>query len=489
MARGREYGRRGEEMFKSASEILAYIKKEDVKLVDVRFIDLPGIQHHFNVPVGSFDEAVFTDGLMFDGSSIRGFQSIHESDMKLLPVPGSAFVDPFRKEKTLVILFSVHNPVDNTPYSRDPRGIVAKAVEYMRSTGIADTAFFAPEAEFYVFDSVRFKTGMNQAYHHIDSYEGAWNTGVECDADGTPNRGYRTRIKGGYFPVSPTDQFADLRDQMVMKLGEVGLQVERSHHEVGTAGQMEINYKFTDILSAGDELMKFKYIIKNTAWQAGKTATFMPKPLFGDNGSGMHVHQSLWKDGKPLFWGEGYGDLSDTARWYIGGLLKHAPSLLAFTNPTVNSYRRLVPGYEAPVNLVYSARNRSASIRIPITGSNPEAKRIEFRCPDPSSNPYLAFAAMLMAGLDGIKNKTEPPKPVDKDLYELEGAEAAAIPQVPGSLGEVLDNLERDHSFLTQGDVFAQDLINTWIAFKRKEEVDYVRLRPHPAEFELYFDI
>jgi len=478
-----------EEMFKSASEILAYIEKENVKLIDVRFIDLPGIQHHFNVPAESFDDAVFTEGLMFDGSSIRGFQSIHESDMKLLPVPSSAFIDPFRKEKTLVILFSVHNPVDNSAYSRDPRGIVAKAVEYMRSTGIADTAFFAPEAEFYVFDSVRFKTGMNEAYHHIDSYEGAWNTGIEYDQDGTPNRGYRTRIKGGYFPVSPTDQFADLRDQMVMNLGQVGLQVERSHHEVGTAGQMEINYRFTDILSAGDELMKFKYIIKNTAWQAGKTATFMPKPLFGDNGSGMHVHQSLWKDGKPLFWGEGYGDLSDMARWYIGGLLKHAPSLLAFTNPTVNSYRRLVPGYEAPVNLVYSARNRSACIRIPITGSNPKAKRIEFRCPDPSSNPYLAFAAMLMAGLDGIKNKIEPPKPVDKDLYELEGAEAAAIPQVPGSLGEVLDNLEKDHAFLTQGGVFAQDLIDTWIAFKRKEEVDYVRLRPHPAEFELYFDI
>ena len=476
-------------MFKSASEILAFIKKEDVKLVDVRFIDLPGIQHHFNVPAAAFDESVFADGLMFDGSSIRGFQSIHESDMKLLPVPESAFIDPFRKEKTLVILFSVHNPIDNSPYSRDPRGIVAKAVEYMRSLGIADTAYFAPEAEFYVFDSVRFKTGMNEAYHHIDSYEGAWNTGIEYDADGTPNRGYRTRIKGGYFPVSPTDQFADLRDQMVMNLGRVGLEVERSHHEVGTAGQMEINYKFTDVLSAGDELMKFKYIIKNTAWQAGKTATFMPKPLFGDNGSGMHVHQSLWKDGKPLFWGEGYGDLSDMARWYIGGLLKHAPSLLAFTNPTVNSYRRLVPGYEAPVNLVYSARNRSACIRIPITGSNPKAKRIEFRCPDPSSNPYLAFAAMLMAGLDGIKNKIEPPKPVDKDLYELEGAEAAAIPQVPGSLDEVLDNLEKDHTFLTQGGVFAQDLIDTWIAFKRKEEVDYVRLRPHPAEFELYFDI
>jgi len=476
-------------MFKNSTEIFAYIKKNDVKLIDVRFIDLPGIQHHFNVPVESFDEAVFTDGLMFDGSSIRGFQSIHESDMKLLPVPSSAFLDPYRKEKTLVILFSVHNPSDDSPYSRDPRGVVAKAVEFMRSTGIADTAFFAPEAEFYVFDRIRFLTGMNQAFHHIESYEGAWNTGIEEDADGTPNRGYRTRIKGGYFPVSPTDQFADLRDEMVMKLGEVGLLVERAHHEVGTAGQMEINYRFSDILTAGDELMKFKYIIKNTAWAAGKTATFMPKPLFGDNGSGMHVHQSLWKDGKPLFWGNGYGDLSDLARWYIGGLLKHAPSLLAFTNPTVNSYKRLVPGYEAPVNLVYSARNRSACIRIPITGSNPKAKRIEFRCPDPSSNPYLAFAAMLMAGLDGIQNKIEPPKPVDKDLYELEGAEAAAIPQVPGSLDVVLDNLEKDHDFLIKGGVFTKDLIDTWIDFKRKQEVDYVRLRPHPAEFELYYDL
>jgi glutamine synthetase len=476
-------------MFKNSTEIFAYIKKNDVKLIDVRFIDLPGIQHHFNVPVESFDEAVFTDGLMFDGSSIRGFQSIHESDMKLLPVPSSAFLDPYRKEKTLVILFSVHNPSDDSPYSRDPRGVVAKAVEFMRSTGIADTAFFAPEAEFYVFDRIKFLTGMNQAFHHIESYEGAWNTGIEEDADGTPNRGYRTRIKGGYFPVSPTDQFADLRDEMVMKLGEVGLLVERAHHEVGTAGQMEINYRFSDILTAGDELMKFKYVIKNTAWAAGKTATFMPKPLFGDNGSGMHVHQSLWKDGKPLFWGDGYGDLSDLARWYIGGLLKHAPSLLAFTNPTVNSYKRLVPGYEAPVNLVYSARNRSACIRIPITGSNPKAKRIEFRCPDPSSNPYLAFAAMLMAGLDGIQNKIEPPKPVDKDLYELEGAEAAAIPQVPGSLDVVLDNLEKDHEFLIKGGVFTKDLIDTWIDFKRKQEVDYVRLRPHPAEFELYYDL
>ncbi len=476
-------------MFKSASEIFDYIKKNDVKLIDVRFIDLPGIQQHFNVPVESFDEDVFTNGLMFDGSSIRGFQAIHESDMKLLPIPSSAFVDPFRKEKTLVILFSVHNPIDNTPYSRDPRGVVTKAVDYLKSTGIADTAFFAPEAEFYVFDEVNFSTSQNASHHFIDSVEAAWNTGSPVEADGSPNRGYKTRYKGGYFPVSPTDQLADIRDEMVMVLGQVGLLVERSHHEVGNAGQMEINYRFNDILTAGDDVMKFKYVIKNVAWENGKTATFMPKPLFGDNGSGMHCHQSLGKDGKPLFFGNGYGDLSDMARWYIGGLLKHAPSLLAFTNPTVNSYHRLVPGYEAPVNLVYSARNRSACIRIPITGSNPKAKRIEFRCPDPSSNPYLAFAAMLMAGLDGIQNKIEPPAPVDKDLYELEGDEAKAIPQVPGSLSEVLDNLEKDHAYLTKGGVFTEDLIETWIAYKRSAEVDYVRLRPHPAEFELYYDI
>lgn len=476
-------------MFKSTSEIIDYVKKNDVKFVDIRFIDLPGIQHHFNLPASHLTQEMLDGGQMFDGSSIRGFQSIHESDMKLLPAPETAFIDPFRKEKTLIINHSVHDPITNEPYSRDPRGIVKKAVDYMKSTGIADTAFFAPEAEFYIFDRIRFLTGMNQAFHHIDSYEGAWNTGIEEDADGTPNRGYRTRIKGGYFPVSPTDQFADLRDEMVSNLEQVGLIVERAHHEVGTAGQMEVNYRFNDVLHAGDDLMKFKYVIKNTAWQAGKTATFMPKPLFGDNGSGMHCHQSLWKDGKPLFYGDGYADLSDIARWYIGGLLKHAPSLLAFTNPTVNSYKRLVPGYEAPVNLVYSARNRSACIRIPITGTSPKAKRIEFRCPDPSSNPYLAFAAMLMAGLDGIQNKIEPPAPVDKDLYELEGDEAKAISQVPGSLDAVLDNLERDHAFLTKGGVFTQDLIDTWISVKRSQEVDYVRLRPHPAEFELYYDL
>jgi glutamine synthetase len=475
--------------FKTADDAIKYIKDNNIRFLDVRFCDLPGVMQHFNVPVESVDADFFAGGQMFDGSSIRGFQSIHESDLKLLADVTTAFVDPFRKEKTLVMNFSVHDPFSDEPYARDPRNVAAKAEAYLTSTGIADTAFFAPEAEFFVFDSARFKTSTNESMYHVDSIEGAWNAGNEFNADGSDNRGYKTPIKGGYFPVSPTDQFADLRDEMVMELGRAGLLVERSHHEVGTAGQMEINYRFSDILQAGDDVMKFKYIIRNVAWEGGKTATFMPKPLFGDNGSGMHVHQSLWKDGKPLFFGDGYGDLSDMARWYIGGLLKHAPSLLAFTNPTVNSYRRLVPGYEAPVNLVYSARNRSACIRIPITGSNPKAKRIEFRCPDPSSNPYLAFAAMLMAGLDGILNKIEPPAPVDKDLYELEGAEAAAIPQVPGSLDEVLNSLEKDHDFLTKGGVFAEDLIETWIEFKRKNEVDYVRLRPHPAEFELYFDL
>jgi glutamine synthetase len=442
---------------------------------------------HFNVPAESVDESFFEIGQMFDGSSIRGFQAIHESDMKLIPDVTTAYIDPFRAEKTLVINFSIRDPFTDEPYSRDPRNIAAKAEAYLASTGIADTAFFAPEAEFYIFDDVRFETKQNAGYYFIDSLEGAWNTGRSEEGG---NRGYKPRYKGGYFPVPPVDHFADLRDSMVLGLQQVGLSVERAHHEVGTAGQQEINYRFDTLLKAADDVMKFKYVIKNTAWEAGKTVTFMPKPLFGDNGSGMHCHQSLWKDGSPLFYDElGYGGLSDMARWYIGGLLKHAPSLLAFTNPTVNSYHRLVPGYEAPVNLVYSQRNRSACIRIPITGSNPKAKRIEFRCPDPSSNPYLAFSAMLMAGLDGIKNKIEPPTPVDKDLYELPPDEANSIPQVPSSLPAVLDSLEADHDFLLEGGVFTPDLIETWIDFKRSNEVDPIRLRPHPHEFELYYDI
>jgi glutamine synthetase len=474
-------------MFTSADDVLRYIKDNDVEFVDVRFIDMPGVMQHFNVPASFFTQDVFDDGLMFDGSSIRGFQAIHESDMKLIPDPTTAFVDPFRTAKTLVLNFSIRDPFTNEPYSRDPRNVAAKAEAYLRSTGIADTVYFGPEAEFYVFDDVRFETRQNAGYYYIDSIEGAWNTG-RVEEGG--NRGYKTRYKGGYFPVPPVDHFADIRDDMVTTLLQVGLQVERSHHEVGTAGQGEINYKFDTLTRAADQVMLFKYVVKNVAWQHGKTATFMPKPLFGDNGSGMHCHQSLWKDGQPLFYDErGYGGLSDLARWYIGGLLHHAPSLLAFTNPTVNSYHRLVPGYEAPVNLVYSARNRSACIRIPVTGTSPKAKRIEFRCPDPSSNPYLAFAAMLMAGLDGIKNKIEPMAPVDKDLYELPPDEQASIPQVPSSLTAVLDALEADNDYLTAGDVFPADLIETWVDYKRTNEVDPIRLRPHPHEFELYYDI
>ncbi|ONI69942.1 type I glutamate--ammonia ligase [Kribbella sp. ALI-6-A] len=474
-------------MFSSAEELLAYVKDEGVAFIDVRFCDLPGIMQHFTVPVSSFGPEVFEDGLQFDGSSIRGFQQIHESDMSLLPDPTTAYLDPFRKDKTLVINFFVHDPLTGEAYSRDPRNIARKAQEYLKSTGIADTAFFAPEAEFYVFDDVRFETKQNEGYYHIDSVAGAWNTG-RVEEGG--NRGYKVRYKGGYFPAPPVDHFADLRNDITKHLENSGLIVERAHHEVGTAGQAEINYRFSELLSAADDVMKFKYIVKNTAWDAGKTATFMPKPIFGDNGSGMHCHQSLWSNGDPLFYDEsGYGGLSDTARWYIGGLLKHAPSLLAFTNPTVNSYHRLVPGFEAPVNLVYSQRNRSACIRIPITGSNPKAKRIEFRCPDPSANPYLAFAAQLLAGIDGIRNKIEPADPIDKDLYELPPEEHASVNQVPTSLPAVIDALEADHEFLLEGDVFTSDLIETWIDFKRENEIAPIQLRPHPHEFELYYDV
>ena len=473
-------------MFKGADDLLAYIRDENVEMIDIRFCDLPGVMQHFTVPAGSFSEAVFEDGLAFDGSSITGFQKIHESDMALLPDQTTAYLDPFRKAKTLVVNFFVHDPLTKEPYSRDPRNIARKAEEYLRSTGLADTAFFAPEAEFYVFDDVRYETSTQGAFFAIDSEAGAWNTGRVEDGG---NRGYKVKIKGGYFPVAPMDHFADLRDEIVKVCEESGLVVERAHHEVGTAGQAEINWRFDTMLVSADNVMKFKYIVKNVAWQAGKTATFMPKPIFGDNGSGMHVHSSLWNGGTPLFYDEnGYGGLSDTARWYIGGILKHAPALLAFTNPSVNSYHRLVPGFEAPVNLVYSQRNRSACMRIPITGSNPKAKRVEFRCPDPSSNPYLAFAAMLLAGLDGIENRIEPPAPIDKDLYELPPEEHAEVDQVPADLGAVLDALEADHEFLLAGDVFTPDLIENWITLKRAE-IDAIRQRPHPYEFDLYYTI
>ncbi|MFC7624676.1 type I glutamate--ammonia ligase [Microlunatus sp. GCM10028923] len=473
-------------MFQGADDLLAYVKNEGIEIIDVRFTDLPGIQQHFTVPAGSFGPEVFEEGLAFDGSSIRGFQKIHESDMALLPDPTTAFVDPFREAKTLALNFFVHDPLTKEPYSRDPRNIARKAEAYLASTGIGDTAFFAPEAEFYVFDDVRFETKANSGYYSIDSEAGAWNTGRVEDGG---NRGYKVRYKGGYFPVAPIDHFSDLRDVITKHLEASGLVVERAHHEVGTAGQAEINFRFDTLLTTADNLLKFKYIVKNTAWAAGKTATFMPKPIFGDNGSGMHVHSSVWNGGEPLFYDEtGYGGLSDIARWYIGGILAHAPALLAFTNPSANSYHRLVPGFEAPVNLVYSQRNRSAAMRIPITGSNPKAKRVEFRCPDPSSNPYLAFSALLLAGLDGIQNKTEPPAPIDKDLYELPPEEHASVPQVPTDLASVLDALEADNEFLQAGDVFTSDLIETWIELKRAE-IDAIRLRPHPHEFELYYDI
>lgn len=474
-------------MFSDSSEALKFIKDTDVKFLDVRFTDLPGVQQHFNIPASSVDEEFFSVGQLFDGSSIRGFASIHESDMQLIPDVTTAFIDPFRVERTLVMLFDIYNPRNGEIYHRDPRQVARKAEKYLASTGIADTAFFAPEAEFYIFDDVRYEVKPNASFFAVDSVEGAWNSG-RVEEGG--NLGNKTPLKGGYFPVSPVDKQADLRDDISLKLIEAGLVLERAHHEVGSGGQAEINYRFDTLVNAADDILKFKYIVKNTAEQWGKTATFMPKPLYGDNGSGMHTHQSLWNDGKPLFYDEsGYGGLSDIARWYIGGLLKHAPAVLAFTNPTINSFRRLVKGYEAPINLVYSAGNRSAAIRIPITGTNPKAKRIEFRCPDASGNPYLGFAAQLMAGLDGIRNKIEPLEPIDKDLYELPPEEAKSIPQLPVTLEAVLRALEEDHDFLLEGGVFTQDLIDTWISYKREHELAPMSLRPHPYEYELYYGV
>ncbi|MDR2620399.1 MAG: type I glutamate--ammonia ligase [Propionibacteriaceae bacterium] len=473
-------------MFKSADELLGYIKDEGIEMIDVRFCDLPGIMQHFTVPAGSFDQSVFEDGLAFDGSSVTGFQKINESDMALLPDPTTAFIDPFRKAKTLVVNFFVHDPITKEAYSRDPRNVARKAEAYLSASGIGDQVFMAPEAEFYVFDDVRYGTDNHSSLYTVDAEAAPWNS---TRAEERGNLGYKVKTKGGYFPVAPSDHYGDLRDEMVKHLEAAGLVIERAHHEVGAAGQAEINWRFDTLLTSADNVMLFKYIVKNTAVANGKTATFMPKPIFGDNGSGMHVHSSLWKGGVPLFYdANNYGSLSDTARWYIGGLLRHAPAILAFTNPTVNSYHRLVPGFEAPVNLVYSARNRSAAIRIPITGTNPKAKRVEFRCPDPASNPYLAFAAILLAGLDGVVNRIEPPAPIDKDLYELPPEEHANIPQVPGSLGEVLAALQADSDFLLAGDVFTQDLIDTWIELKQGE-LDAIRLRPHPYEFDMYFAI
>jgi len=472
-------------MFTSPAEVLAFIKKEDVQFLDIRFTDLPGIQQHFNIPASTVDLEFFEVGQLFDGSSIRGFQGIAESDLQLIPDVTTAYVDPYRVEKTLVLIFDIYNPRNGEIYHRDPRQVAKKAEKYLASTGIADTAFFAPEAEFFIFDDVRYEVSSGRSFYSVDSEEAVWNTGRKEEGGNLANK---TPHKGGYFPVSPVDKLADLRDQICLQLAAVGLHVERSHHEVGTAGQCEINYRFDTLVKSADDLLKFKYIVKNEADIHGKVATFMPKPLYNDNGSGMHTHQSLWAKGKPLFYDEkGYAGLSDVARWYIGGILKHAGAILAFTNPTMNSYRRLVKGFEAPVNLVYSAGNRSAAIRIPITGTNPKAKRIEFRAPDASSNPYFAFAVQMMAGLDGVLNKIEPHAPVDKDLYELPADEAKNIPQVPGSLEEALIALENDYEFLLQGGVFTLDLIEEWISLKRSMEVMPSAQRPHPFEYETTF--
>ncbi|MFI5775631.1 type I glutamate--ammonia ligase [Nocardia sp. NPDC051570] len=470
--------------------VLEFLGAEEVEYIDVRFCDVPGVEQHFSIPARMFGPDLVADGIAFDGSSVRGFQQIHESDMLLLPDLNTCRLDPFRVAKTLNVSCFVHDPHTREAYSRDPRNVARKAEEYLRSTSLADTAYFGPEAEFYIFDAVRYDTAMNRAFYEVDSASAHWNTGEKYNPDGSINRGYKIRAKGGYFPVAPYDHDVDLRDVMSTNLQRVGLELEKGHHEVGTAGQAEINYRFNTLLAAADDLQLYKYIVKNTAWQHDKTVTFMPKPLFGDNGSGMHVHQSLWKDGTPLFYDEaGYAGLSEMARHYIGGLLHHAPSLLAFTNPTVNSYKRLVPGYEAPVNLVYSQRNRSAAVRIPVTGANPNAKRLEFRCPDSSGNPYLSFAAMMMAGLDGILNKIEPAIPIDKDLYELTPEESAEVTQTPASLAAVIDRLEADHDYLTQGGVFTEDLLETWIRLKRDTEIAEINVRPHPFEFELYFDV
>ena len=475
--------------FTSPAEVVKYIEEEGIEFVDVRFTDVPGTEQHFTIPASAFDEDAAAEGLAFDGSSIRGFTTIDESDMTLLPDLKTARIDPFRKAKTLNIKFFVHDPFTLEPFSRDPRNIARKAEEYLQSTGIADTCFFGAEAEFYIFDKVRYSTEMNAGFYEVDSVEGWWNRGKENNPDGTPNLGYKTRMKGGYFPVAPYDHYQDLRDEMCLNLEQAGFDLERAHHEVGTGGQQEINYKFNTLLHAADDIQSFKYIIKSTAWRNNKSVTFMPKPLSGDNGSGMHCHQSLWKDGKPLFHDEaGYAGLSDIARFYIGGILKHAGAVLAFTNPTLNSYHRLVKGFEAPINLVYSQRNRSAAVRIPITGSNPKAKRLEFRAPDPSGNPYFGMAAMMLAGLDGIKNRIEPHAPVDKDLYELPPEEAAGIPTAPTSLEAALKALEENNEFLTEGGVFTEDLIETYIAYKYDTEISPNRLTPTPLEYELYFD-
>lgn len=466
-------------------EILALIKEKDVKAVDLRFMDFIGLWQHTSIPAGRLTEDDFEDGFGFDGSSIRGWQAINESDMLLVPDPTTAFLDPFTQLATLNIICDIQDPITRENYSRDPRNVAKKAVAFLQRSGIADTAYFGPEAEFFIFDDIRYDQTASSGFFHIDSVEAEWNRGREE----FPNLGYKIRHKEGYFPCPPMDQTMDIRNEMMQTLIDVGLDVECQHHEVGTAGQAEIDLKFDELVTMADSMMKYKYIIKNVAYKNERTVTFMPKPIFGDNGSGMHVHLSFWKDGQPLFAGDGYAGLSEMALYAIGGILKHAAAILAFTNPTTNSYKRLVPGYEAPVNLAYSQRNRSAACRIPMYSPSPKAKRVEFRCPDPSANPYLAFSALTMAALDGIENKIDPGDPLDKDIYDLPPEEAANVPKTPGSLAEALDALEADHEFLLRGDVFTQDVIDTWLSYKRENEVDAMRLRPHPYEFCLYYDV
>ncbi len=467
-----------------AKGVLEFAKKHNAKILDLRFTDVPGIWQHVSYPIHNFDEKSFEDGFGMDASSIRGWAQIHESDMLLMPDASTAFMDPFRDTPTLVILADAVDPLTKQPYPRDPRYIARKAENYLATSGIADQAFFGAEAEFFIFDSVRFDQQAQHGFYYIDSDEGRWNSGRE-----EHNLGYRPRFKEGYFPVPPTDHYMDLRTDMTLQMAAVGLDVECHHHEVATGGQCEIDVKFDTLLRSADNMMIFKYIVRNVAYQYGKTVTFMPKPLFGDNGSGMHTHQSLWLKNKPLFAGDGYAGLSQMALHYIGGLLKHAPAIAALAAPTTNSYKRLVPGYEAPVNLAYSRRNRSAAVRIPMYSASPKSKRVEFRPPDPSCNTYLAFAAMMMAGLDGIQNKIDPGQPLDKDIYDLSPEELKHVPSLPGSLDESLKALEKDHQFLLKGDVFSEELIHLWVDYKRKREIDPVRMRPHPYEFQLYYDI
>ena len=470
---------------KTPKEVLNYSKDQGAKVVDVRFLDFPGVWQHFTVPVSEFDESSFEDGFGFDGSSIRGWQPINASDMLVIPDPETAQMDPFFEAPTLVVIGNIVDPLTREPYSRDPRYIAQKAEAYLTSTGIGDTAFIGPEAEFFIFDDVRFESSKHRAFYEIDSIEGEWNTGRE---EG-PNLGYKPRHKEGYFPVPPMDKFQDIRTEMLLILESLGIDIEAQHHEVATAGQAEIDMRFRPLLQMSDQLMWFKYVIKNVAYRHGHTVTFMPKPIFEDNGSGMHTHISIWKDGSPLFAGNRYAGVSQEALYGIGGILKHCKALCAFTNPTTNSYKRLVPGFEAPVNLAYSSRNRSAAIRIPMYSSSPKAKRIEFRTPDPSCNGYLAFSAILMAVIDGIQSKTEPGDPMDKNLYDLPPEELADIPSAPGSLDEALAALTEDHEFLLKGDVFTKDAIDMWVKYKTENEINPVRLRPHPHEYHLYYDI